>query len=53
MSELETIEGIGEVTRVVPPGSEGDKTPGMGVVFIELTSASERLVHRPLTRRDR
>ena len=49
--DMETIEGIGEVTRVVPPG--GDKAPGMGVVFIELTSASERLVHRLLTRRER
>jgi uncharacterized protein (TIGR02266 family) len=49
--DMETIEGIGEVTRVVPPG--GDKAPGMGVVFVELTSASERLVHRLLTRRER
>jgi uncharacterized protein (TIGR02266 family) len=51
--DMETIEGIGEVTRVVLPGGEGDKAPGMGVVFIELTSASERLVHRLLIRRDR
>jgi uncharacterized protein (TIGR02266 family) len=49
--DMETIEGIGEVTRVVPPG--GPTPPGMGVVFVELTSASERLVHRLLTRRER
>lgn len=49
--DMETIEGIGEVTRVVPPG--GPQPPGMGVVFVELTSASERLVHRLLTRRER
>jgi len=49
--DMETIEGIGEVTRVVPPG--GAQPSGMGVVFVELTSASERLVHRLLTRRTR
>lgn len=49
--DMETIEGIGEVTRVVAPG--GAQVPGMGVVFVELTSASERLVHRLLTRRER
>lgn len=49
--DMETIEGIGEVTRVVAPG--GTEAPGMGVVFVELTSASERLVHRLLTRRER
>ena len=49
--DMETIEGIGEVTRVVPPG--GPHPSGMGVVFVELTSASERLVHRLLTRRER
>ena len=43
------IEGIGEVTRVVVPG--GATPPGMGVVFIELTSSSQRLVSRLLTRR--
>lgn len=48
--DMETIEGIGEVTRVVQPG--GATAPGMGVVFIELTSASQRLVHRLLTRRE-
>lgn len=48
--DMETIEGIGEVTRVVQPGRASP--PGMGVVFIELTSASQRLVHRLLTRRE-
>lgn len=47
--DMETIEGIGEVTRVVPPG--GAKAPGMGVVFLELTTTSQRLVSRLLTRR--
>ena len=47
--DMETIEGIGEVTRVVAPGT--DKAPGMGVVFTELTSTSKRLVERLLTRR--
>lgn len=47
--DMETIEGIGEVTRVVPVGA--DKMPGMGVVFLELTATSQRLVERLLTRR--
>ena len=47
--DMETIEGIGEVTRVVAPGSA--TPPGMGVVFIELTTSSQRLVSRLLTRR--
>jgi uncharacterized protein (TIGR02266 family) len=47
--DMETVEGIGEVTRVVPPGT--DKAPGMGVVFLELTGTSQRLVERLLTRR--
>ena len=49
MDELETIEGIGEVVRAVHPG-EGP-TPGMGVVFIELTSVSRQLVEKILVRR--
>ena len=36
--------GIGEVTRVVAPG--GDAPSGMGVVFLELTTTSQRLVTR-------
>lgn len=46
--DFETIEGIGEVVRVVPPG--GNEPPGMGVVFTELTSYSQKLVARLLTR---
>ena len=46
--DFETVEGIGEVTRVVPPG---DPAPGMGVVFVELTKASRGLVERLLTRK--
>ncbi len=48
---MEIIEGIGEVTRVVTPDS--GKPPGMGVVFIELTSASQNLVSRLLIRRQK
>ena len=47
--DMETIEGIGEVTRVVPLG-EG-QAAGMGVVFLELTATSKGLVERLLTRR--
>ncbi|MBI4511878.1 MAG: PilZ domain-containing protein [Deltaproteobacteria bacterium] len=44
MDELETIEGIGEVVRV-------QESPlGMGVVFIELTSHSQSLIAKLLTR---
>lgn len=46
--DFETVEGIGEVTRVVPPGQPG---PGMGVVFVELTNASRGLIERLLTRK--
>lgn len=46
--DFETVEGIGEVTRVVPPG---EPAPGMGVVFVELTNASQGLVERMLTRK--
>lgn len=47
--DFETLEGVGEVTRVVPPGGAG--LPGMGVVFIELTRGSERLLERLILRR--
>jgi uncharacterized protein (TIGR02266 family) len=46
VGDFETIEGIGEVVRVVEPG--GEQPPGMGVVFTELTSYSQRLVDRLL-----
>lgn len=47
--ELESIEGVGEVVRVVPPDSGAP--PGMGVVFKELTSVSRELIERILVRR--
>lgn len=49
--DFETIEGIGEVTRVVPPDDKTGAPPGMGVVFVELTKASHLLVERLLLRR--
>ncbi len=42
MEELETIEGIGEVTRTT------DK--GMGVVFVKLTSYSRDLIAKLMER---
>jgi uncharacterized protein (TIGR02266 family) len=42
--EIEIVEGIGEVVRV------SKDPPGMGVAFIELTSHSEDLLRRLLTR---
>jgi uncharacterized protein (TIGR02266 family) len=45
LDELETIEGIGEVVRVQ------DDPPGMGVVFVELTSHSQDLIAKLITRR--
>jgi uncharacterized protein (TIGR02266 family) len=49
-NELETIEGVGEVVRVVEPGTPGH-APGMGVVFVELTQVSRELIERILVRR--
>jgi hypothetical protein len=43
LDDVEVIEGIGEVVRV-----ETDP-PGMGVVFRELESYSQRLIERLLT----
>ncbi len=48
--ELEVIEGVGEVVRVVPPGTPG-VVSGMGVVFVELALVSQQLVERILVRR--
>jgi uncharacterized protein (TIGR02266 family) len=45
MDELETIEGIGEVVRTQ------DGPPGMGVVFVSLTSHSQDLIAKLITRR--
>lgn len=49
LDELETVEGIGEVVRSVPAG--GVDAPGMGVVFTELTQASQALVERIFVRK--
>ncbi|MBE2251768.1 MAG: PilZ domain-containing protein [Myxococcus sp.] len=45
--ELETIEGLGEVRRVVERG----RNKGMGVVFVELNQISRELIERILVRR--
>ena len=45
IEELETIEGIGEVVRVQ------HDPPGMGVVFVELTSHSQDLIAKLITKR--
>lgn len=45
--ELETIEGIGEVVRIVDNGRQ----KGMGVVFVELSQVSKELIERILVRR--
>jgi uncharacterized protein (TIGR02266 family) len=45
MTEIETVEGEGEVVRVQ------DEPPGMGVVFTSLTSYSAGLLEKLLTRR--
>ncbi|HEY1099237.1 MAG TPA: PilZ domain-containing protein [Myxococcota bacterium] len=49
--DMEIIEGIGEVTRLVRPG--GGPQSGMGVAFVELTPSSQALVDRVLGRRQR
>lgn len=49
LDELETIEGIGEVVRVVP--GTPDEPRGMGVVFTQLTQVSKELIERILVRR--
>ena len=48
VDDFETIEGIGEVVRVVSP-DESD-APGMGVVFTELTKFSRTLIDSLLVR---
>ena len=45
IDELETIEGLGEVVRVQ------EDPPGMGVVFVELTSHSQDMIAKLLTKR--
>jgi uncharacterized protein (TIGR02266 family) len=48
LDEVEGLEGIGEVIRTV---QEPPEEAGMGVVFTELTSFSEQVIRRLLTRR--
>jgi len=43
LEEVETIEGLGEVVRIVDTPS-GPK--GMGVVFVDLDSVSEKIIQR-------
>jgi uncharacterized protein (TIGR02266 family) len=50
MEELETIEGVGEVVRTVY-STDNEGAPGMGVVFIELSSISRQLIEKILVRR--
>ncbi len=47
--DMEIIEGIGEVTRIVRAGP--GLVPGMGVAFVQLTASSQALVDRVLSRR--
>jgi len=49
VEDFESIEGIGEVVRVVPPGQS--EPPGMAVVFTELTDYSKKLIERLIIRR--
>ena len=49
MDELETIEGVGEVVRLVNGGPGRKK--GMGVVFVSLTAYSRQLIEKILVRR--
>jgi hypothetical protein len=54
MDDLETIEGMGIVVRVCPPG--GAEPAGMGVVFTELgpfTSSTTRDTRAEIQRRAR
>ena len=46
--DMETVEGVGRVVRVVPPG--GPTPPGMGVMFEELTPESQGVVARLTTK---
>jgi PilZ domain. len=49
LDELETIEGVGKVVRVVQAGTS--ESPGMGVVFTSLTSYSAQLIEKLLARK--
>ena len=43
MDDVEVIDGVGEVVRV------HDDPPGMGLVFIELPDASQKIIDRLLS----
>ena len=47
LDEVETIEGIGEVVRIV---DRVNHEKGMGVVFVQLDSYSEAIIQKILTR---
>ena len=47
MEEVETIQGIGEVVRVV---DEPKEARGMGVVFVELRDVSKKVIETLFTR---
>ena len=46
--DLETVEDVGRIVRVVAPG--GGATPGMGVMFEDLTPESREVVARLTTK---
>ena len=48
LDDFETIEGEGEVVRVVSDGEH----PGMGVRFTEITEASQRIVDEVVRRKE-
>jgi len=43
MDDVETVEGIGQVVRL------HDDPPGMGLVFVELSQTSQRIIEKLLT----
>jgi uncharacterized protein (TIGR02266 family) len=47
MDELEVIEGVGEVVR------RSTRPPGMGVLFVELSTYSQDLIAKLITQRTR
>jgi uncharacterized protein (TIGR02266 family) len=49
LEELETLEGEGEVMRLIP--AEAGEPAGMGVAFRSLTEPSRELIERILVRR--
>jgi hypothetical protein len=49
LDDLEIVEGLGEVMRVVEPG--GAEPSGMGIQFLELTEESRQIIERMLVRR--